>query len=82
VNWAYWRNDQIFNENQSVEKSDFAMVDCDLTPNLIYWDEKHLNFGKNFVLDWIDKSYKNSEIFLSDEDSFLKKIKLFSLKVT
>ena len=65
VNWAYWRNDQTFNENQSVEKSDFATVDCELTPNLIYWDEKHLNFGKNFVFDWIDQGYKNGGIFLA-----------------
>ena len=60
ISWAYWQSDQAFNRNQIFAKTNFAQVDCDLMPNLIYWEETNINFGNNFAYDWIDEDLKNS----------------------
>jgi len=56
VNWAYWLNDGLFNQNQEHQKTDFAAVDCDLNKNIIYYDFKNINFGQDFVYEWTDES--------------------------
>jgi hypothetical protein len=56
VNWAYWLNDGLFNQNQEHQKTDFAAVDCDLNKNIIFYDFKNINFGQEFVYEWTDES--------------------------
>jgi len=56
VNWAYWVNDGLLNQNQEHQKTDFAAVDCDLIKNIIFFDYKNINFGQDFVYEWTDES--------------------------
>jgi len=56
VNWAYWINDGLFNQNQENQKTDFATVDCDLNKNIIFFDRKNINFGQEFVFGWTDEA--------------------------
>jgi len=56
VNWAYWVNDGILNQNQEHQKTDFATVDCDLNKNIVFYDFKNINFGQDFVYEWTDES--------------------------
>jgi len=56
VNWAFWLNDGLLNQNQEHQITDFATVDCDLNKNIIFSDWNNINLGQDFVYDWKDES--------------------------
>jgi len=58
LNWAYWYADQYANSNQGVVKTDFAKIDCHLAANIIYWEPSHIQFGRDYTYDWVDKGMK------------------------
>ena len=59
-----WLADIIYNNNQDFEPTDFGTVDCNLSPNIIYYDFLNINFGGNLQLDWMEKSLGESNYIL------------------
>jgi len=62
INWISWFADQYANSNQGIIKADFSKIDCHLTPNIIYWEPTHIQFGRNQTYDWVDKGMKYGKI--------------------
>ena len=42
--------------NPTYEKSDFARIDCLLSPQIIYWESKNINFDNELKFDWNDQT--------------------------
>ena len=56
INWAYWYADHYANRNPENPKGDFIeLIDCELTPKIIYYEPTMIQWSANFTYDWVDE---------------------------
>ena len=64
VNWEYYYSDKEFNLNPTFEKSNFARVDCILSPKIVYWEPRHIDFPKNWIFGWTDQTLGDGKFLI------------------
>jgi len=56
INWACWYADNYANRNPENPQGDFIKsIDCELTPDIIYYEPTMVQWSADFTYDWVDE---------------------------